>query len=66
MHNAAARPRRDRARRPERQPTAAVVSDLVALIEHVQASLRLIERAIAQEASLGDQEAPHHRRRLTE
>ena len=34
----------------------AVVSDLVALIEHVRASLRLIEQAIAQEASLGNQE----------
>jgi hypothetical protein len=33
-----------------------VVSDLVSLIEHVQASLTLIEQAIAQEASLGSQE----------
>jgi hypothetical protein len=31
-----------------------VVSDLVGLIEHVQASLKLIESAIAREASLGD------------
>ena len=36
----------------------AVVSDLVGLIEHVQASLRLIERAIAAETSLGNQEVP--------
>jgi hypothetical protein len=33
-----------------------VVSDLVALIDHVRASLKLIERATAQEASLGNQE----------
>ena len=33
-----------------------VVSDLVALIAHVRASLKLIERATAQEASLGNQE----------
>ena len=33
-----------------------VVSDLVALIEHVQASLKLIEQAIARETSLGNQE----------
>jgi len=32
-----------------------VVSDLVALIDHVRASLKLIERATAQEASLGNQ-----------
>ena len=30
-----------------------VVSDLVSLIEHVQSSRRLIEHAIAREASLG-------------
>lgn len=35
----------------------AVVSDLVNLIEHVQASLRLIEQAIARETSLGSQES---------
>ena len=34
-----------------------VVSDLVSLIEHVQASQRLIEQAIAREASPGSQEA---------
>ena len=34
-----------------------VVSDLVSLIEHVQASLLLVERAIAREASAGSQEA---------
>jgi hypothetical protein len=33
-----------------------VVSDLVALIEHVQASLRLIEQEIARETELGSQE----------
>jgi hypothetical protein len=32
----------------------AVVSDLVSLIAHVQASVRLIESAIAEESSLGD------------
>jgi hypothetical protein len=32
------------------------VSDLVSLTEHVQASPRLIEQAIAREASLGSQE----------
>jgi len=32
------------------------VSDLVSLIGHVQASLRLVEQAIAREASLGSQE----------
>jgi hypothetical protein len=35
----------------------AVVSDLVRLIEHVQTSLRLIEQAIAGEASVGGQES---------
>ena len=34
-----------------------IVSDLVSLIEHVQASMKLIEAAIARESSLGDQEA---------
>jgi hypothetical protein len=34
-----------------------VVSDLVALIEHVQASLRLIEQAIASETAPGGQES---------
>ena len=33
-----------------------VVSDLVALIEHVQASLRLIEQEIARETASGSQE----------
>jgi hypothetical protein len=33
-----------------------VVSDLVALIDHVRASLKLIERATALEASLGNPE----------
>ena len=35
----------------------AVVSDLVSLIEHVQSSLRLIERATAGEISVGGQES---------
>ena len=34
-----------------------VVSDLVALIEHVQASLRLIEQAITRETMIGSQES---------
>jgi hypothetical protein len=34
-----------------------IVSDLVALIGHVQASLQLIETAIAREKTLGDQDA---------
>lgn len=34
-----------------------VVSDLVALIEHVQASMQLIEAAIARESPPGNQEA---------
>jgi hypothetical protein len=34
-----------------------VVSDLVSLIGHVQASLLLVEQAIAREASPGSQEA---------
>jgi hypothetical protein len=34
-----------------------VVSDLVSLIEHVQASLRLIEQAMVPETSFGGQEA---------
>ena len=33
-----------------------VVSDLIALIEHVQASLRLIEQKIARETEFGSQE----------
>jgi hypothetical protein len=33
-----------------------VVSDLVSLIEHVQASMKLIEAAIASEAPVDDQE----------
>ena len=35
----------------------AVVSDLIALIEHVQTSLQLIEHAIARESSAGSQES---------
>ena len=34
-----------------------VVSDLLALIEHVQASMQLIDTAIAREAPPGNQEA---------
>jgi len=33
-----------------------VVSDLVSLVEHVQASLRLIEQTMVRETSLGGQE----------
>ena len=32
----------------------AIVSDLVSLVEHVQASINLIERTIAREITLGD------------
>jgi hypothetical protein len=34
----------------------AIVSDLVSLVEHVQASINLIERAIAREITIGDHE----------
>jgi hypothetical protein len=34
----------------------AIVSDLVSLVEHVQASINRIERAIAREATVGDHE----------
>jgi len=34
-----------------------IVSNLVSLAGHVQASLKLIERAIAQEAAMGGQDA---------
>jgi hypothetical protein len=34
----------------------AIVSDLVSLVEHVQASISLIERTIAREATVGDHE----------
>ena len=34
----------------------AIVSDVVSLIEHIRASVRLIEAAIASEASPGDEE----------
>jgi hypothetical protein len=37
-------------------PYSLIVADLVALIGHVQASLRLIESAIAREAMLAEQE----------
>src|SRR5262249_19178841 len=33
-----------------------IVSDLVSLVEHVQASISMIERAIAQEFTTGDHE----------
>jgi hypothetical protein len=35
-----------------------IVSDLRSLIEHVQASIALIEGALAQEAALGNQDVP--------
>ena len=38
-------------------PTGLIVTDLVALIGHVQASLRLIEAAIAREAVLAERQA---------
>ncbi len=38
-------------------PHGLIVSDLVALIGHVQASLRLIESAIARETLLAEQDA---------
>lgn len=38
-------------------PHSLIVTDLVALIGHVQASLRLIEAAIAREAFLAEQDA---------
>ena len=34
----------------------AIVSDLVSLVEHVQASINLIDRAIAREITVGDHE----------
>lgn len=34
-----------------------VVSDLVSLIEHIQASMKMLEQAIARELPLGDLEA---------
>ena len=34
----------------------AIVSDLISLVEHVQASIDLIERAIAREMAVGDHE----------
>jgi hypothetical protein len=34
----------------------AIVSDLVLLVEHVQASINLIEHAIAREVTVGDHE----------
>ncbi len=34
----------------------AIVSDLVSLVEHVQASINLIERAITREITVGDHE----------
>jgi hypothetical protein len=36
---------------------SSVVSDLVSLIEHMQASMKMLEAAIARELSLGGQEA---------
>ena len=34
----------------------AIVSDLISLVEHVQSSINLIERAIARETTVGDDE----------
>ncbi|MBR0794194.1 hypothetical protein JQ615_02205 [Bradyrhizobium jicamae] len=41
-------------------PYTIIVSDLVALIGHVRASLRLIEAAIAREALLAEQDAANN------
>ncbi|MDH2387145.1 hypothetical protein [Bradyrhizobium sp. CER78] len=41
----------------DNDPYSLIVTDLVALIGHVQASLRLIEAAIAREALLAEQDA---------
>ena len=35
---------------------AAIVSDLISLVEHVQASITMVERAIARETAVGDHE----------
>jgi hypothetical protein len=34
----------------------AIVSDMISLVEHVQASINLVERAIAREITVGDHE----------
>ncbi len=34
----------------------AIVSDLISLVEHVQASINMVERAIARETTAGDHE----------
>ena len=34
----------------------AIVSDLISLVEHVQASINMVERAIAREITVGDHE----------
>ena len=39
-----------------RDSFAAIVSDLISLVEHVQSSINLIERAIARETTVGDHE----------
>ena len=39
------------------EPHSLIVTDLVALIGHIRASLRLIDSAIAREALLAEQEA---------
>ena len=41
-------------------PYNLIINDLVALIGHVQASLRLIESAIAREALLAEQDAANN------
>ena len=55
MQNSAA----DNAARPGdgQESYRSIVSDLVALIGHVQTSLQLIETAIAREKALGDHDA---------
>jgi ABC-type enterobactin transport system permease subunit len=56
MHNAAGNSFEIEAR-DRNDAYGAVVSDLVALIEHVRASLTLIEQAAVQETLLGNQES---------
>jgi hypothetical protein len=57
MQNSAAD---DIAARPDDEQDAyrSIVSNIVSLIGHVQASLQLIETAIAREKALGDHDAP--------
>jgi hypothetical protein len=40
----------------ERDSFGVIVSDLISLVEHVQASISIVERAIAREMTVGDHE----------